>query len=414
MLTRLNKTFLNAECPQYSACWPLTSHDLRWSKQAIQLPGKNFDTISPKYKLDAQASGHEHTVGPLACASSLYPTGDFEANSDTQNTQTTAQTPMKINWFPGHMHKARLQMKETLPRVDLLIEVLDARIPYSSENPMLAELRGEKPCLKILAKSDLADPEMTAEWQKYLEQTAGVKALAVTKKDIPSIRQLKRTITDMLPGKSAKKITTMVAGIPNVGKSTIINILAGKKVAKTGNEPAITKGQQRIHIGDGIYLLDTPGVLWPNVENINSGYRLALAGSVKDTAMEYVDVGFFGARYLLEKFPERLVDRYNFEETPENTEQAVEMLGRSRGCLGKSGVVDFDRASKILVTEIRAGLLGRITFETPDIMEREKYETAKLMEEQAEKKRLKDEKRKKAFRQKQRIERKAREHRRPK
>lgn len=321
---------------------------------------------------------------------------------------------MKINWFPGHMHKARLQMKETLPRVDLLIEVLDARIPYSSENPMLAEIRGDKPCLKILAKSDLADPEMTVEWQKYLERTAGVKALAVTKKDIPSIRQLKRTITDMLPNKSGKNITTMVAGIPNVGKSTIINILAGKKVAKTGNEPAITKGQQRIHIGNGIYLLDTPGVLWPNVENINSGYRLALAGSVKDTAMEYVDVGFFGARYLLEEFPERLADRYNFEETPENAEQAIEMLGRSRGCLGKSGVVDYDRASKILVTEIRAGLLGRITFESPAIMEREKYETAKLMEEQAEKKRIKDEKRKKKFRQKQRIERKAREHRRPK
>lgn len=301
-------------------------------------------------------------------------------------------------------------MKETLPRVDLLIEVLDARIPYSSENPMLAELRGDKPCLKVLAKSDLADPEMTDQWQTWLEQTAGVKARAVTTKDIPTIRQLKRTVVDLVPNKAGKTITTMVAGIPNVGKSTIINILAGKKVAKTGNEPAVTKGQQRINIGDGIFLLDTPGVLWPNVENINSGFRLAVIGSVKETAMEYADVGFFAAKYLIEKYPDRIMERYNLDEKPETNEQLIEMLGRKRGCLGRSGVVDIDRASKILVTELRSGLLGRLTLETPAIMEREKLETEKLMAEKAEKKKIKDAKRQKAFRAKQRAKRKAREH----
>lgn len=318
---------------------------------------------------------------------------------------------MKINWFPGHMHKARLQMKETLPRVDLVIEVLDARIPWSSENPMLAELRGDKPCLKVLAKSDLADPEMTAEWQEFLEQTQGVRARAVTTTDIPTIRQLKRAVIDLMPDKAGKTITTMVAGIPNVGKSTIINVLAGKKVAKTGNEPAITKGQQRISIGDGVFLLDTPGVLWPNVENINSGFRLALIGSVKETAMDYADVGFYGARYLIEKYPERVVERYDLEETPKTNEQLIEMLGRKRGCLGRSGVVDIDRASKILVTELRMGQLGRMTFETPAMMEREKLETARLIAAKAEKKRLKDEKRKRSFRKKQKARKKARDYR---
>ena len=232
----------------------------------------------------------------------------------------------------------------------------------------------------------------------------------MTTKDIPTIRQLKRTVVDLVPNKAGKTITTMVAGIPNVGKSTIINILAGKKVAKTGNEPAVTKGQQRINIGDGIFLLDTPGVLWPNVENINSGFRLAVIGSVKETAMEYADVGFFAAKYLIEKYPDRIMERYNLDEKPETNEQLIEMLGRKRGCLGRSGVVDIDRASKILVTELRSGLLGRLTLETPAIMEREKLETEKLMAEKAEKKKIKDAKRQKAFRAKQRAKRKAREH----
>ncbi len=313
---------------------------------------------------------------------------------------------MKINWFPGHMHKARLQMKSTLPTIDLVIEVLDARIPYSSENPMLAELRGDKPCLKVLAKSDLADPEMTAVWQDYLEQTNGVRSQAVTTEQIPTIRQLKRTIIDMLPNKAGKAITTMVAGIPNVGKSTIINVLAGRKVAKTGNEPAITKGQQRISIGDGVHLLDTPGVLWPNVANISSGYRLALIGSIKETAMEYSDVAFFGARFLIEKYVDRLVERFDLPETPQNNEQLIEAIGRKRGCLGRSGVVDIERASKILVTEFRNGVLGPVTLETPAMMEREKIETERRLVAEAEKKRLKEEKRKRAFKRKQKAKRK--------
>ena len=319
---------------------------------------------------------------------------------------------MKINWFPGHMHKARLQIRETLPQVDLLIEVLDSRIPWSSENPMLAELRGEKPVLKVLAKYDLADPELTATWVQHLEKACGVKARPVTTQEIPTIRHLKSAMIGMLPDKKGKTITTMVVGIPNVGKSTIINILAGKKVAKTGNEPAVTKAQQRINIGDGIFLLDTPGVLWPNVENIKSGYRLAAIGSVKETAMDYTDVGFFVGKFLLQHFPQRLIDRFQLDGVPEDVEQLIEMLGRKRGCLGRSGVVDLERTSKILVTELRQGTLGRLTLETPNMMEQEKIETARFVREKEEKKKEKDAKRKKRFQTKQRAQRKAREHRR--
>ncbi len=317
---------------------------------------------------------------------------------------------MNINWFPGHMHKARLEIKESLPKVDLLVEVLDARIPYSSENPMLGELRGDKPCLKVLAKHDLADPELTDEWRRFLEQSDGVRTRAVTTKEIPTIRRIKSAILEMLPDKDGKTITTMIVGIPNVGKSTIINVLAGRKVAKTGNEPAITRGQQRIGIGDGIFLMDTPGVLWPNVENANSGYRLAAIGSVKETAMDYADVGFFAAKYLLSHYPERVVERYSLEATPDSNEALIEAIGRKRGCLGRSGVVDIDRASKILVTELRSGVLGRLTLETPAMMTREKLETAKLVDEKLEKKKLKDAKRKKQFKAKQRAKRKSREH----
>lgn len=316
---------------------------------------------------------------------------------------------MPIQWFPGHMHKARLEIQATLPKVDVVIEVLDARIPYSSENPMLAELRGDKPCLKVLAKSDLADEDRTAQWLDYLNQTSSVKARAVTTEDIPTIRRLKNAAGLMVPHKEGKTINTMVVGIPNVGKSTIINVLAGRKIAKTGNTPAITKSQQRVNIGDGVTLLDTPGVMWPNVHNVNSGYRLALIGSIKETAMDYADVGYFAARYLRTEIPDRLIERFRLDELPETEADLIEAIGRKRGCLGKRGIVDIDRASAIFVNEVRSGGLGRLTYETPKMMEREKKQTAIAIAEKAEKDKLKDEKRKKRFRDKQRAKKKSRE-----
>ncbi|MEM8912664.1 MAG: ribosome biogenesis GTPase YlqF, partial [Planctomycetota bacterium] len=188
---------------------------------------------------------------------------------------------MSIQWFPGHMHKARLEMEAVLPKVHVVVEILDARIPYSSENPLLAEIRGDKPCLKVLAKSDLADPKWTASWLEHFQSIDHIAARCVTSKEIPTIRRLKQAIGELARHREGKTATAMVVGIPNVGKSTIINVLAGRKVAKTGNTPAITKQQQTVRIGDGVTLLDTPGMLWPKVENPNSGLRLGVVGSVK-------------------------------------------------------------------------------------------------------------------------------------
>ncbi len=280
---------------------------------------------------------------------------------------------MNIQWYPGHMHKANKEIKQVLPQTDLIIEVLDARIPFSSQNPLLSTLRGDKPCIKLLSKTDLADPEITQLWQIYLEQEQGVKSLAVTTQQPEKIKLITQLCQKMIPqkGSNDKLIKTMIMGIPNVGKSTIINILADRIIAKTGNEPAVTKRQQRITLKNNIILSDTPGVLWPNVENKNSGYRLAATGAIKDTAIKHDDVAFFTAEYLLEHYPELLKKRYQLENLPDNESDLMEMIGVKRGCIRSGKQVDFDKTSKILLSELRAGTIGRITLETPQIMEQE-------------------------------------------
>lgn len=295
---------------------------------------------------------------------------------------------MHIQWYPGHMHKASKEIKEILPQVDLIIEILDARIPFSSENPMLGMLRGNKPCIKVLSKSDLADPDITQQWQTYLEREQGVKTLALTIEQPEKMRQLPDLCHKMLavPEGSAKLIHTLIMGIPNVGKSTLINTLAGRTIARTGNEPAITKAQQRIKIGRNIVLLDTPGVLWPNVENKNSGYRLATTGAIKDTAIKHDDVAFFAAEYLLQHYPDLLQSRYQLDSLPGREHELLEAIGRKRGCLRSGGHVDMDKAAKILLSELRAGTLGRISLETPMMMEQELAELALIRERKAAKK----------------------------
>ena len=295
---------------------------------------------------------------------------------------------MHIQWYPGHMHKASKEIKQVLPQIDLIIEVLDARIPFSSQNPMLSMLRGEKPCIRVLSKADLADPEITLIWQNYLEQEKGVKTIAVTTQQPDKIKQISQLIYKMVPekGSNDKLIKTMIMGIPNVGKSTIINILADRIIAKTGNEPAVTKRQQRITLKNNIVLSDTPGVLWPNVENQNSGYRLAITGAIKDTALNYDDIAFFAAEYLLEHYPEQLKSRYQLEPLPDNESDLMEIIGRKRGCLRSGKQVDLEKTSKILISEFRAGTIGKITLETPDLIERELIELSIIKERKAEKK----------------------------
>ena len=295
---------------------------------------------------------------------------------------------MHIQWYPGHMHKASKEIKQVLPQIDLVIEVLDARIPFSSQNPMISTLRGEKPCIRILSKTDLADPKLTELWQNHLEQEKGVKTLAVTTQQPEKIKQITQLCQKMIPqkGSNDKQIKTMIMGIPNVGKSTIINILADRIIATTGNEPAITKRQQRIKLKNNIVLSDTPGVLWANVENKNSGYRLAATGAIKDTALEYSTVAFYIAEYLLKCYPDELSCRYQLEHLPDNETDLMEIIGRKRGCIRAGKQIDFDKTSKILISELRAGIIGRITLETPEMIEQELTQLSIIKEQKAAKK----------------------------
>jgi ribosome biogenesis GTPase A len=280
---------------------------------------------------------------------------------------------MAVHWYPGHMHKAQKEIKEVLPQVDVLIEVLDARIPYSSENPMIAQLRGDKPCIKVLSKTDLADPSVTADWQHYLEQERSVKTFASTTQEPAKMKQIIDLCRKMLPERNAsvKDINTMIVGIPNVGKSTLINILADRVIAKTGNEAAVTKSQQRINLGNGITLFDTPGILWPKLENPNSGYRLASTGAIKDTAMEYDDVGFFAADYLIKTYPDFLKERFKLDVIPDTEIAFLEMAAASRGALMRGGRVNLHKICEVLINELRAGKLGRISLEKPSMIEQE-------------------------------------------
>ena len=280
---------------------------------------------------------------------------------------------MSIQWNPGHMHKASKEISKTLSQVDLVIEVLDARIPFSSNNPMLEKLRRNKPCLKLLNKSDLADPLITKDWQQFLETRHGVKTLATSSSQPETINQIPRLIQTLLPARHGKGrvLRAMITGIPNAGKSTLINKLAGKMISKTGNEPAVSKSQQQIKISNNIILHDTPGLLWPKIENPNSGYRLAVTGAIKDTATDNEDMALFAAEYLLVYYPGLLTARYQVANLPNTAEELLENIGRQRGCLRAGGRIDYDKTGKLLLTEIRSGALGTVSFETPEIIEAE-------------------------------------------
>lgn len=283
---------------------------------------------------------------------------------------------MGINWYPGHMHKARKKIKEAMPHIDLVIEVLDARIPYSSRNPLVSELRGERPCIEILNKSDLADPVITQAWLETIEREKGVVALPLTSTQKGQARKVLDLAHRLFPTRNTelKPIRTMIMGIPNVGKSTLINSLAGKAIARVGDEPAVTRQQQQINLGGGIMLFDTPGILWPRMHEEDCGYRLAVTGAVKNTAIEFEDIALFAAEYLLQAYPQALKERYGLEELPQRDIELLETIGRKRGCLRAGGRIDLHKASEILLHDLRSGALGRISMETPELIARIKDE----------------------------------------
>lgn len=273
---------------------------------------------------------------------------------------------MKIEWFPGHMNTARRQISEVMPTIDVVIEVLDARLPISSANPLLEELRGNKPCIKVLNKNDLADPGITKAWVRHLEKEKGVKAFPLDAKQRNEAGQLTKLCQRMVPhrGKPGKPLRAMVMGIPNVGKSTLINTLAGKKMARVGDKPAITTCPQQIDLRNGILLSDTPGLMWPVIEDQNGAYRLAASGAIGANAMDYAEVALFTLKWMAHKYPTQVMKRYKLKELPEG-EAFLEELGRRRGCLISGGEVDLHRAAELFLRELRAGKLGRISLEEP-------------------------------------------------
>ncbi len=280
---------------------------------------------------------------------------------------------MSINWFPGHMHKARKEIAEILSQVDIILELIDARIPFSSENPLVPALRGDTPCIKLLTKADLADPALTERWVAELEQVSGVRALPLSLQQRASTDMLLPLCAGLLPERNfdLRPLRALALGVPNVGKSTLINRLAGRSVAKTGNEAGITKSQQRIKLDNNILLIDTPGFLWPKLTPPSAGYRLAITGAIKDTVFDYADIALFAVDYLARAYPEALRERYRIANLPETDIEILEAIGVQRACVRKGGSVDLQKVATLVINELRAGHLGPVTLETPEMVREE-------------------------------------------
>jgi ribosome biogenesis GTPase A len=271
---------------------------------------------------------------------------------------------MTIGWYPGHMHKARKDITLALQQVDAVLEIVDARLPHASENPLLNSLIGSKPRIRVLNKADLADPAVSKRWLAWYEDQ-GIPCLLFDKEDATGLKTLLRRSTQRLERKASRANRLMIVGIPNVGKSTLINLLAGRKIAKVGDEPAVTKARQEIQLGENLVLLDTPGILWPKLEDQQAAYRLAASGAIRNTAFELGDVGLFAVQFLQERYPRALQERYGIDPGNLQPLACLEAIGKKRGCLTKAGI-DFTKAGEVVINDLRTGKLGRVSLETPD------------------------------------------------
>lgn len=272
-----------------------------------------------------------------------------------------------INWYPGHMKKTRELIQENLKLVDVCVEVLDARIPVSSRNPILAELTQSKTRIIVLNKSDLADEAKTVEWTKKLQESAAY-VLAMncnTGAGAASLLRLLEKIRDEKnEGRERQRdLRLMIVGIPNVGKSSLINRLTGKKAAKTGNKPGVTRGKQWISLGEHMMMLDTPGILWPKFEDPKVGLNLAFCGSIKDEIMDLDTLGMELTGVLARDYPDLLSARYKLDEIAETPLENMENVARKRGFILPGKRIDYERTARTVIDEFRAGTIGRITLE---------------------------------------------------
>lgn len=280
---------------------------------------------------------------------------------------------LTIQWFPGHMAKARREVTEKLKLIDIVYELVDARIPSSSRNPMIDEIIQHKPRIILLNKSDMADPAKTKQWLHYYK-SRGLTAIAINSQAGLGLNQITAASKELLKEKydrmkakgiKPRAIRAMIVGIPNAGKSTLINRLAKKNIAKTGNTPGVTKAQQWIKVGKELELLDTPGILWPKFEDQEVGLKLALTGAIKDTLLNLHDIALYGLRFLEKEYPERLKERYSLNDIPEETVELFDAIGTFRGCLMGGGMIDYDKTAELVVREIRSEKFGPLTFEMP-------------------------------------------------
>ena len=278
-------------------------------------------------------------------------------------------TVENINWYPGHMKKTRELIRENLKLVDLVLEVVDARIPVSSRNPLIHEILGNKPSLIAINKMDLADAEANTAWVEHF-RGEDVPAALINSNSGEGIRALIKMLADMSHQRKQSRqnipFKLMIVGVPNVGKSSLINRLSGRKSTQTGDRPGVTKGKQWIRLADGMQLLDTPGILWPKFEDPDTGKNLAFCGSIKDEIMDIPTLGMELIGYLAETYPDMLMSRYKIEEIFETPLENMEAIALKRGCILPGKRIDYERTGRMVLDEFRAGTIGRITLEMPE------------------------------------------------
>ncbi|MEW6370528.1 MAG: ribosome biogenesis GTPase YlqF [Pseudomonadota bacterium] len=277
---------------------------------------------------------------------------------------------MSIQWFPGHMNSAKKQAEEQMENIDLVIEVLDARLPEASRNPLVEKMRKfrQRPCLKILNKIDLADPVATAAWKAFYDAQEGVTAYPMTTKKPADVARIPQLALSLAPhrGVPTKPLRIMIMGIPNVGKSTLMNALLKKRVAKVGDEPAVTKTQQKLYLDKHTVLVDTPGLMWPKIEMDSDGMMLAASHAIGTNALIEEEVAFFLGDLLLERYPHLLTARYGFKTEGMDGIAVVENVASRRGFRVRGGEYDIEKAAHVLLHDYRTGALGRISLETPE------------------------------------------------